>query len=603
MKQFLILLAFGLLIYTRFVNLSWGLPYPLHPDERNMAVAIQQFSCDQNPDISIFYKLPNCLNPHFFAYGQFPLYVSYAMIQGWHSFKGVFTPTTFYEAVMALRIISAIFSILTVFLALKIVVDIYNYLIPRTNESMFFFSFITALVFIFSPVLIQFAHFGTTESLLIFFYILLLYISLKVLYKRDFLQTYLLLSGIVCGMAIATKVSAIVYCTVPLYCLLHDSKSIDNFFTKILYRIVALARFTTIVMIFGLIFSPYSIIELKDFYGSFEYESSVALGSLNVFYTRQFFYTTPFLFQFKSIFPYTIGWGMLILFLLGFIFLPWKNRFINLLRISFLLIFVPNAYVYAKWTRFIAPAYAIMLIISVTYLFYCLQSLRIFFKRLKSYQSDPSDTNVLYSTIFLICVISILPGIAFLSIYQNTDVRFVASEWIYKNIPSNSYILAETANVIDIPIPSPQQIYSRNTSSLNSYNYKSFNYYDLDTEPTIQTDLVNEMAKADYIFVPSRRIFSNHTCYEIQNTKIGFQKNIDDRCLYRLRTYPLLNRFYKDLFNGDSGFVQVAEFSSYPKIQFFGTTLIEFPDENAEETWTVFDHPVIRIYKKVSLHN
>ena len=42
----------------------------------------------------------------------------------------------------------------------------------------------------------------------------------------------------------------------------------------------------------------------------------------------------------------------------------------------------------------------------------------------------------------------------------------------------------------------------------------------------------------------------------------------------------------------------VAEFTSYPEISFFGTTLIDFPDENAEETWTVFDHPVIRIYKK-----
>jgi len=44
----------------------------------------------------------------------------------------------------------------------------------------------------------------------------------------------------------------------------------------------------------------------------------------------------------------------------------------------------------------------------------------------------------------------------------------------------------------------------------------------------------------------------------------------------------------------------VAEFNSYPKITLFGKTFIEFPDENAEETWSVFDHPVIRIYKKSS---
>ena len=66
--------------------------------------------------------------------------------------------------------------------------------------------------------------------------------------------------------------------------------------------------------------------------------------------------------------------------------------------------------------------------------------------------------------------------------------------------------------------------------------------------------------------------------------------------------YPLLNEYYQRLFSRSGfakGFEKVAEFSSYPKISLFGKTLLEFPDENAEETWTVFDHPVIRIYKKI----
>lgn len=173
----------------------------------------------------------------------------------------------------------------------------------------------------------------------------------------------------------------------------------------------------------------------------------------------------------------------------------------------------------------------------------------------------------------MLIFITVIPGIAYLSIYLSPDVRFTASDWIYKNIPANSKILSETANVIDIPIPT-------NTYELHAPNYalNSFNFYDLDSSLQLQKDLSEALNQADYIIVPSRRIFKNHS-------------SITD--------YPLLTTYYSDLFSGRSGFEKVEEFSSYPKITLFGKTLVEFPDEDAEETWTVFDHPVIRIYKRI----
>lgn len=576
-----------------------------------MAVAISQFHCNTpeaaaypaNTQPNRLQSFMECLNPRFFAYGQFPLYLSYAIIQAEHWFnKSLSEPTSFQDAVMALRIISAVSSVLTFLFLIKITEFIFSALEKKYHEhSPLYRSLSTFLIFIFSPVLIQFAHFGTTESLLILYYVVLIYLSIKVLQKRDFLQNYLILSGIVCGLAIATKISSLVYCAIPAYCLLHDSKSIDNFFTRIVFRIVSLARFTTIAMVFGIVLSPYNLIQLQEFYGSLQYESSVALGTVNVFYTRQFFQTTPFLFQFDHIFPYTLGYGVFILFVAGFLFLPWRNRYINLLRISFLLVFIPNGYVYAKWTRFIAPVYPVMLIIAVLFLHDGLHKLKYALMELKDYEASKSDNVILFTIGFIVFLLSIIPGITFLSIYQNPDVRFIASDWIYRNIPQNSYILAETANVVDIPIPSPQELASPSAGLVKPYSYRSFNYYDLDTEPALQSDLSIQLARADYIFVPSRRIFANHTCYEIVDTQIVLQKYMSQQCLTRLQTYPLLNSFYKDFFTGKSGFVKVAEFSSYPRIQLFGKTLIEFPDENAEETWTVFDHPVIRIYKKTSL--
>ena len=72
-----------------------------------------------------------------------------------------------------------------------------------------------------------------------------------------------------------------------------------------------------------------------------------------------------------------------------------------------------------------------------------------------------------------------------------------------------------------------------------------------------------------------------------------------DNCEYLSHTYPKLVAYYSQLFSHALPYVQIAEINSYPRISIFGKTLYEIRDEQAEETWTVFDHPVIRIYKRI----
>jgi hypothetical protein len=554
------LLVFGLLLYTRFFGLDWGLPYPMHPDERNMAVALSQLACKFKPHQ---FDLENCFNPHFFAYGQLPLYLSYFLIwvfKGFSYFGEI--NILFEEATIVLRFISALASLFSAVIVVEILKII-------TKKEKFFWW----LMVIFSPFFIQFSHFGTTESLLTFFYLLLIFLSLLLFEKKMTFKKFIFLSSLVFGLSLATKVSSLIYSFLPIFAIfLTKEKSFYQKFFLIIY-------FFASSLIFFLIFSPHNFISWKDFISSLNYESAVALGKILVFYTKQFDYSLPIIFPLLKVIPFALG---LIGFLGIFGFFPVilknkKDKRLIFLGFSFLIYFLPNAFIFTKWTRFLAPIFPVILIFGIL----VLEEIKIFLIR------------------FLVIFLSLILGFSYLSIYQKPDVRFSSSEWIFKNIPKNSYILSETANVIDIPILNPK-IKNLNQELNKNYQIISFNFYDLDKNKDLQKELIYHLNQADYIFVPSRRIFANYTCFwpEKKNYFFDYLSYDKYRCESLKKEFPLLNQYYNNLFSGRLGFKKVAKFSSYPKISFFGKILFEFPDEEAEETWTVFDHPVIRIYKR-----
>jgi len=564
---FIWLLVIGLLVYSRFINLGWGLPYPMHPDEHNMANAIQGLNCE----ISNFkFQISNCLNLHFYAYGQLPLYLAYFLIWVVRGFMEIGKMgINLEEAVLALRTISAVASVINAIIVIKII----KVIIKKKEYP----SWMMWTLVIFSPYTIQFAHFGTTESLLMLFYSLIVYYSLKALDSRLRGNDIFFLS-LFSGLALATKVSSAIFLAVPIIVIASEAKQSLSLRSLRRLRLLAMTLsnvflYIIFTFLFAIIFSPHNLLNWPEFIGALRYESAVAIGAIKVFYTRQFEGTIPVWFQLTKVFPYALGWPLWILGGLGVLGLGWKDKRINLLRFAFLIYFLPTAFLFAKWSRFMAPSFPLILIFSILFLlklydwFYHYIWINLKFKiqnskvqiKIKNFKTFDFLPVFLTFTFLLLTFISILPGISYLSVYQKPDVRFQASEWIYKNIPNNSYILSETANVVDIPI----ELESYKVHKV--YKVISFNFYDLDENSQLQEELKEHLAKADYIFVPSRRIFAN----------------LNNR-------YPLLNKYYTDLFSGKLGFEKVAEFSA------------GLNDEQAEETWTVFDHPVIRIYKRIS---
>lgn len=575
---------FLLLLYSRFVNLRWGLPYPFHPDERNIANAIQNITCHENVAANIKF-FESCLNPKFFAYGQLTIYAGYLMILVSRLLTHLQGPILFEEAIVSLRIISAVSSVLTVWFGIKIV--------KMLSDS--FLLYLTGfLLLIFSPAAIQFSHYGTTESFLMMCYTLLIYVCIRYARGEIKMGTFAGAGGFVVGLAAGAKISSLIFAILPLLMFLFPRKKKDPtkkhdfkmYIMEIGERALSLLMFGCAVAATTLLTSFYSFLDLKSAVSSLDYESAVALGTLDVFYTRVFAHTVPVVFHFMNVFPFALGWLMMVFFMFGMILLPWKREYI-VLRLAFLVYFLPTAFTYTKWTRFMAPIFPVMIIIGVFALFKMYEAIVKVIQENKKLKIGIQNASLFADSLFYSTMIMALmiPGLAYLTIYQTPDVRFKASEWIFKNVAPDSYILEETANVIDIPISSP---YGKRPPVTN-YEYVSFNFYDLDGDPMYPPQLQEHIDKADYIFVPSRRIFANHTCL----------RKSADVCAQLRKKYPLLNNYYDGLFSGQLGFKEVATFTSYPRIELFGKTILELPDEVAEETWTVFDHPVIRIYKRI----
>jgi len=191
--------------------------------------------------------------------------------------------------------------------------------------------------------------------------------------------------------------------------------------------------------------------------------------------------------------------------------------------------------------------------------------------------------------LFVICHLSfvillLIWPLMFSSIYFHKNTRVEASEWIYKNLPSGSYILSE---YWDDALP---------MSVANTYG-KVFSgtqlkVFDPDTPEKWQV-INQELAKADYYILSSNRGW-------------GSIPTVSNK-------YPLMSKFYEDLFasrchpersaswrrvEGSYCYKKIKEFTSYPKFSIFNFQF-SINDDWSDEGFTVYDHPKVLIYKNV----
>jgi YYY domain-containing protein len=155
-------------------------------------------------------------------------------------------------------------------------------------------------------------------------------------------------------------------------------------------------------------------------------------------------------------------------------------------------------------------------------------------------------------------------ALAFTSIYRHTQTRVEASRWIFAHARPNQRFANESW---DDPLPMGEENHDP-----SSYAGPSLPLVDPDS-PKKANDVVQALDGADWIAVTSGRTYMNFTRVPA--------------------VFPMTIAYYRALFDGSLGFDRMADISSYPSLG-----PLHFPDDRAEEQFTVYDHPRVLLFRK-----
>ena len=397
---------------------------------------------------------------------------------------------------------------------------------------------LAALLFAFAPLSIQLAHFYTTESIMVLLLTMVCYLCTS--YWQTPTGKTVVHIGILSGLLIATKNTGYLFLPIPLAILAIRKM-----------RIQPLIIFGLVCLITFFITSPYSFLDFHRYLIRSQYLSDVVSGKLLMDWTLQF-QNTNALFWIKN---FLVGFGPMIFFgLLGSlvswaktkkhqisppsIFSFWSLGFTIFLSLTYL-----------KFIRYSAPLLPLIAVFAAKALW------------------DIRKTKLGKFFLSLTILSQIIWGIMFFQIYLAPHTSLSARDWITKNIPAHSIIVRETWN----------SVIHFDTAPLLEKQYGFF-YINLYTQPDTKEK-----------FEQQKNILQNAHYFISESPKV---KNT---ITHLSHDYPYTNQLYKELQNGSLGFKLIATFTSYPQL---GPAI--FNDELTEETFTVFDHPTIRIYKNLN---
>ncbi len=157
-------------------------------------------------------------------------------------------------------------------------------------------------------------------------------------------------------------------------------------------------------------------------------------------------------------------------------------------------------------------------------------------------------------------------GVAFVNgVYGRTNTRIEATEWIVANAAPGSVLSAQAwDDALPLRLPGVDA---------EAYDVEQLVMVGTDSEQKID-DVVRQLRTIDYVVESSPRLW-------------GVVGRIPAR-------FPSTINFFEALDDGSLGFERVATFTNHPALGWFS-----LDDSSAEEAFSVYDHPEVRIWQKV----
>ena len=390
---------------------------------------------------------------------------------------------------------------------------------------------------------IQNSHFATNDAPLVF--LILLALALFARYAEEGRSAHLLLGAAAAGLALATKMSAAplaLPCAAALLVRLRPDRKPGR------AAALALGALVTVGVAFA-VGQPYAFLDFSRFSHDILEQSRMVRHAGSLPYTNQYVATPKLLYEMREMVLWGAGPFLGLAAIWGALRLLRRLRRLAPFEIVVLAWAVPYLLITAsfdvKYPRYLLPLYPLVALAAAIPLAAAAE---------RSRAGGFLRAAVLGGTA--------LWAAAFLAIYARPFTPVAASRWLYQNVPPGTAIVTEHWDE-GFPMPLPGFPPER-------YRNVEFPYYE-DDSPAKIAKFARTIASSEWVIFPTKRLYGAIT--------------------QASGKFPLTDKALRLLFAGDLGYVLEKDFTSRPAL--FG---ISFPDELADESFSVYDHPKVLFF-------